>query len=508
MSKWIIKIFVIILVWNGLSIGIGFSQTQNDLVKALERLNRELDMVKELVYSFHNQRGIELVKEAEGLRNQVVADVHNDNFVAAGAKIKMAFFKLEQAVKITLEGPVKRLRSRLEELMRQADNVVLGSHHKEAERILREAKLNRDAAERALTNMQVNKAAEHYRVAVNLTKRSIDLVHKAVNSLKDRINEERRRFELLRERALEVVEKSDDPRVKQVYDQAIKLALSAEEALRNHKFELAKKFLNQSILLLLRAMDMASGESSTVVDKTDIALFRLKDLIENSREFILKSHRPRAKLLFERATRLAREAELAAKEGRNYEALWKIEVAENMIRRARRLVERRDGPRFTNKISQEIENTKNDIAQVRENLALGSPRDAEVLIDMAQFAIDRAERASLAGFHRLALESVLASQRFLTKAERILKAQEAFAISKEKIEVRLSQLNEAIEESERRIAESDLDWPRRMLNGAKDIRRIAVDSFHKGNYRAADEGIQVAFELIRKSLKNVSEKRR
>ncbi|MFQ6113297.1 MAG: hypothetical protein ACE5NG_04305 [bacterium] len=508
MSKWFIRVFVFILAWNCLTVNLGFGQTRRDLARAIKKLDRQLEIVKELVHSFENQRAIQLVNEAQALRNQAVVALQNDNLAASGAKVKMAFAKLEQAVRIILDGPVRRLRSRLEELMRQADNLVLGSHHEEAERILREAKLNRDAAEKALARQQVNKAVEHYRVAITLTKRSIDLVQRSVHSVKDKINEERRRFELLRERALEVVEKSDDPRAKHIFDQANKLALSAEDAFRTGKLQSAKKLLNQSILLLLRVVDMATGETASAVNQTEVALFRLNDLIEDSRQVVLKSNRPRAKLLFERARRFQREAELAANEGLSHEALWKIELAENMIRRARRIVERRNGPRFTNKISQEIENTKVDIAELRTRLTFDSPRDAQVLINMSQFAIDKAEKAASAGFNRWALEAVLASQRFLTKAERILNVQKTSSMSKESIEVRLSQLNEALEESEKRLAETDLDWAQRLLDGAKGIRNMAVESYQKGNYRAADEGIQVAFEIIRKSLKNVSEKGR
>ncbi len=152
MSRWRIKTLAFAFLLTCLMINTGFGQTQNELVQAFERLNHTLEVVRQLVSSLENVRAMQLVIEAESLRNQAFADFQNENFVAAAAKIKFAFLKLEQAVRITLEGPVKRLRSRLEELMRQADNLVLGGNHKEAERILQEAKLNRDAAERALAN--------------------------------------------------------------------------------------------------------------------------------------------------------------------------------------------------------------------------------------------------------------------------------------------------------------------------------------------------------------------
>ena len=503
MQMRFLKIFVILLACSVLTSSIGMSQTRNDLIRALEQLNRDLERVRELVLSFDNLRAKQLVDAAQKLRNEAVSVIEHREFSVAAAKIKMANGLLEQAVKITLDKPVHRLQRRLEELMRQADHIVLGSHHKEAERILREAKSNQEAGKKAFGAHNFKRAVEHLRVAITLTERSIKLVQRSVDFVTDKFIEQKRRFESLRTRAQEIVEQSHDRRSKQIFHQAMKLASSAEEAFRNRNFELAQKFYNQSVLLLLRSMDIASGVSPTVVDRSKIALNRLTHLIEDSRETIAKSNRPRARKLLERAMRFKREAELALTEGRSYKALWKIDLAENMIQKALRIAKGRIASHFTNKISQEIENTEKDIAEFQKGMIQGSPRDVDVLINMSKSAINRAERAYAAGYNRLALENVLASQRFLSKAERIVKYQEQPTLSKAMIAVRLNQLNEAIEKAEENVAESKQDWNRRLIQSAKEIRTIAVKSFQNGNYRAADEGIQVAFEIIRKSLKNL-----
>lgn len=503
MHRTFLKIFIIVFIWSLLAPSSGMSQTRRELIAALERLNRDIERVKELVHSFNNDRAIELVKKAQKLRDEAVSALQNREIVVAAAKIKLANALLEQAVKITLEGPIHRLRSRLEELMRKADNLVLGSHHKEAERILREAKANWEAAKKAFARKNINKSVEHYRVAIALTERAINLVKKSVISIRDKFLEQRRNFELLLIRAREVVEKSHNRRAKQIFEQAKKLAASAEEAFRNRNFELAQKFYNQSILLLLRAMDLASGEAPAVADRANIALNRLTNLIEDSRQIIANSSRPRAQKLFERAIRVKREAELAVKEGRRYEALWKVKLAENLIQQAQRIARGRISSRFASKISQEIENTKNDIADFQDGLHEDTPQDVRVLIDMSKFTINSADRAYGAGFNRLALENVLAAQRFLTKAERIVRYQEPQTLSKDIISVRLNQLNEAIEEAGKKILEGNQSWNRQLIESAKDIRKIAVKSFQAGNYRASDEGIQVAFEILRKSLKKL-----
>lgn len=503
MFEKIIKFSLTFFISTWILTAAGFGQTRGDLMRGIERLDRNIEMVRELVRSFDNTQAQELLNNAQRLRHEAVTHIGNNQFGLAAGKIKQAFSLLEQAVKITLDGPIRRLRSELEELLQKAEHLVLGSRQKEAERILQEAKLNGNAAEMALSARQVNKAVEHYRVAITLAQRAIDLVNRSGNKNSDRIQEERRKFEDLRDRTRDLVNKSDNDQAWKIFQQAMKMAKSADEALHNGNFELAKKFYNQSVLLLLRAMDLASKDSPATVDRTEMEVFRFRELIESTQGDIVNSGKPRANLLFERARRFAREAELAAKEGRNHEALWKIGLAENMLRRARRIAQATIPTDYSDRISQEIEDTKAEISEARAELSFDAPKDAGILIDMANFAVTKAEQASAAGLQRVALEAVLAAQKFLTKAERILSEQQTASISKEKTTVRLQQLDEAIAESEHQVLQSKQDWSIQMLQSAKEIRGLAVTSLENGNYQAANEAIQVAFELVRKSLKNL-----
>lgn len=503
MLKKSINISIILFVCGLVLTATGFGQTRNDLVRTIEKLDRNIEMVRELVASFDNQRAQELLNNAEKLRNEAAADVQNNRFGLAAGKIKLAFSLLEQALKITLDGPVRRLRSELEELLQRAEHLVLGSQYKEAERILREAKLNGTAAEKALSARQINKAVEHYRVAITLAKRAIDMVDRPGNIDSDRIQEERTKFENLRDRARELVDKSNNDQAREIFQQAMKMAKSAEEALHNGNFELAKKFYNQSVLLLLRTMDLASKDSPATVDQTEVELFKLRELIDSAQDEIVNSGKPRANLLFERARRFAREAELATKEGHNREAIWKIDLAENMLQRAKRIAQETVRSGYTDRISQEIQDTKSEISEVRSELSTDSPKDAEVLINMAGFTITKAEQASAAGLQRVALEAVLAAQKFLTKAEGILSDRSASSITKERVQLTLQQLDETITESQDQVLQSDQDWNVQLLKSAKEIRDLASSSLEKGNYQAANEAIQVAFELIRKSVKSL-----
>ncbi|MCG8605005.1 hypothetical protein MJD09_08415, partial [bacterium] len=150
------------------------------------------------------------------------------------------------------------------------------------------------------------------------------------------------------------------------------------------------------------------------------------------------------------------------------------------------------------------ENTQVEISEARKGLHRDTPQDVQVLIKMAQFALDRANRAAAGGFTRVALESVLAAQRFLTKAARVRTSETMPTVSSSRLDVRMRQLDAAIAEAEDLIGVESPTWNRRLLQSAKDIRLMAIDSMERGNIQAAEEAVEVALELVRKSVKNVS----
>jgi len=476
---------------------------RDDLGKALENLERNIEKVRELAQSFNNRQALDLVNTANKLFTEARSLAVEAKRSAAFARIKAANALLEQATKITLDGPVRRLRSRLEQLLQKSQTDLSPKLNREADRILREARRNQDAAERALAAGRVKVAVEHFRHAITLVERALAIMKNPAIATLDAIEQDKHRYEGLLEKAREKVERSGNPQAKRILEQALKLAASAERAFQGHDFELARKLLNQSVLLLLRAMDVAAGSSDIAVRQAEISLARLREKIHSARDLIAGSGKPRARVLLDRARRFAREAEIGMQEGRSHEARWKIGLAETMVKRAERVARNGDRRQFTNKLAEEIDKTQSEIAVLAAQLTPRSPKDARTLIEMSRRAVAQAEKAEAAGFSRLALEAVLASQRFLTKADKILSSLEHADVTRQAIDVRLRQLDAAIADAESRLTGTEQAWNRQLLRSAKDIRNMAVDSFERGNYRAADEGIQVAFEFVRKSQKNL-----
>ncbi len=506
---------IALFVFAGLTLFLGSelgAQTRADLAKQIQQLDRNIERARELVASFDNQRALALVNEASRLRDEAVRLIQSDSptsrdFIQAAANIKLANANLLTAARLTLEGPVRRLRSQLEELLIRADDVVVRSGHRESQRLLDEAKKNREAGERAASVTQVQKAVEHFRVGITLAERAIHLASGSGDADIDKLREERRKFENLRERALEILDAHPNDRARQVYQQAVSTARSAENAFNNRNIELARRLLNQSVLLMLRAIDLAQPDAAVAVGRLESELFQLKDLLERSRELISGGGNPRVVLLLRRAQRLSREAEAAVGEGRSDEAITKIGLARNMLRRVDRLAGADQPRQFNTKVTEEIEKTRNDIATVQSGLRADAPQEAAVFVRMAEWALRRAEKASTAGLNRVALEAVLASQRFLTRAERLTSGGGDEAPSRAQTQIRLGQLDAAISEAEQESGSKSAEWGRQLLESAKGIQRLANDSFDQGNYRAANEAIQISFELLRKISKGLTSDR-
>ncbi len=498
MKQAFLKTALILFLLISVTVESGLAQNCEGVARKVQRLDRTLQRVGEMARSFDFKRAVDLVMAAKEKRDRAVNLVKQGRCVAANAVVDAAFADLENASRLLLNSPVERLRRELKECFRRADDVVLRSRNKQAVRLLDKAKKNSEVGEQDWRAGKVEKAVEQFRVAKQLCEQAIQ----AASQTRDVVTDIRNKFDALRERARDAVEKSRDPVARRTYDQALALARKADESWRSGNPALARRLLNQGTLLLLRTLDLASGTSPTLVNQTQASLFRLQDLIEQAADEIRGSRQQRALTLFERARRFAGEAETAIQTGQTNEALWKIELAENMVRRAQRLARSNTGPQLGSKIAQEIENTSMDLEAVESQAPPDAPRDVDFLLRMAQVALTKAEQAANAGMNRVALEGILASQRFINRAERVLDTRELDSDSQQ-IQLRLSQLDAAIAESETRVREAAQDWSMRLLENAKEFRQLAQESYDSGNYSAASEAIQVSFELLRKSVKNI-----
>lgn len=509
----ILKQTLLLLFIANVFLSNGFAQNRTDFEKLLQELDHRIERLTNLLTVSGNDRALEMVLKAHNLREEAVTDAKNRRFEIAAAKLRAAFSLLDRAEDIaikTFKGTVSRLRNRISERFTRAEQLFSHTRNREAQRLLEQAKNNFNSGERAFSAKLYERSFEHYNLALILVNKTITLA-KSLSDTGDTdvLTEERRKFENLKERAATLVEHSHNALARQTYQNALTTARNALAAYNNGRKNLAKKLLDQASLLLLRAINLASTDHGASVSavNTEDKFVRLRDFIEQSRDLIEQSDNPRTKILFNRANNILNQAQTSARAGENAEALGKFKMAENLVRRAIRIAQSNGRRNFSSNILQQIESTKNEISWAKANIQADSPADAKILLNVAELAINRAQRAANSKTNRLALESILVAQRFLTRAEKVLNEGGNGNIERKNVEQQLGQLDAALAEAENRIANfTDETWNRQLLRSARDIRNIAAESFEKGNFIAANEAVQIAFDLIRKSLRNVPRK--
>jgi hypothetical protein len=482
---------------------VGYVRAQTDIVdltSVLERFDTRLKTVSELVSQFDNRQASSLVKQAETLRTEAVRLYQNGQRIRAAATLKQAYALLDQAVTETLNGPLARTLKEVDALLQQADRLVLESGNKQAIRLLNKAKDNRERGAKSLSASGANLAFQYLNLAKAQAEQAMSLVQNGSLPERDVVYDFLRQHQLLQERADEVVQDSDNAQVKQVYDQAIRQSRLGETAVSQGRLDEAKRYFTASNNLLIRVIDMLST-TSVDLSRLDTQIQRVQELLEQVRSEIGDDSRPRARRLLLQANRMLQEAEASLAAGRNVEAASKLKLAEGLTNRARRLSNGVDRPRAVERLFDAIESTKAEIAELEAEAMERASPDALSLVAMARRATLRAETAAKAGAPRLALEAVLAAQRLLTRADKLVGQDDTVAPTKETVQRRFEQLDAAIAEAETELAESGQELNRQLLDSAKDIRNTSYESFENGSYHAADEGIQVAFDLVRKSLK-------
>ena len=77
MFKISLKIFVLVLAFSVSFSSIGLAQSPIDAAQTIERLNRTIEQVKDLVESFRNDLARQLVIQAVRLRDEAVTALHN-----------------------------------------------------------------------------------------------------------------------------------------------------------------------------------------------------------------------------------------------------------------------------------------------------------------------------------------------------------------------------------------------------------------------------------------------
>ncbi len=456
----------------------------------LRKLDQQIGIAKDLIRLFPDQKAEELLRQAVGLRNEAAALLANRRIVQASAQITVALGLVERAINFLSQTPMNRIREQVDELVRRAELLLPGSGEKQAERLLRQAKENVETAKRAARASNFRKAVEHFRVAKFLAERCLNLVDTPEGNLQDRLLSERRRFEELLQRAGQAVSTCQNQSAGKLVMQARKQARGLEQLLNRGDLRLALNLYYNTTRLLLRAIDICEGREASSRELAIEEIELLNDMLEAARDRDGQAGDRRSVFILERATRLQNQAQEAV-ERENFElALVKVELARNLISRLW------GSPQTTyqERAEKELSRLQSDIEKLRSEQNLAASEKTKSLLRAAEMSANDAERYLARGRIRLALEAVLAGNRFVAAVQSTLPPakdvnERTLADGIDRLTEKLTQLDSLAD-----LSEENLD----RVEAAQQMLTRAQESLADGNRDLAYEYVKIGLALVDK----------
>jgi len=482
--------------------------------RELHELEQMLAKAKEVLATFDNREARGYFDKAELLRKEAETKYNQALLAAANSRAREILLKdalanialakglLSRVFNVSLNLPVTRLRNTLGELMRRAEQSVLNSGNREAQRLVHEARKRFAEGERAYARMDYRKAVELLQLAIALVEKALNLVEgrKATPEATPEtlISREKERYINLETRAREALEAQKNPAARVVLEQAQKQARAAETAFKRGELVMAQQLYRGAMRLSLRALDLAlTNRKDQNLGQNEIAL--LQDLLQTAEQEIKGDADPRAALLIERARVLVREAEAAIARQQPVEAKWRVELARNFIEKAMRKTDRgavtRDN--IEQRYDEALQELARDIEEVRAREA--NKPEALQLVELATNAYKIAETLrrentrAIRGFLLIRL-----AQHFLLRAETMLRETPATAAvsevaTREAMSQRLTQLETTAQEIS---AEGGDEACRAVRSQAMDLLKRAHAMLERGELRPASAIIEVVNDLL------------
>jgi hypothetical protein len=475
------------------------AQVQEPIRLDLAKLDRQLAEAAELLASFPNSQARDILLQAKQLRDQAAANIQNNRLIQARLQIRTALQYIDQALKLALDAPAQRLKSQLEELMRQAEIEVIGSGNREAEQLLQQAKKSQASAEQAWNAGNSRRAVDFYRLATNFAQKALELVRANQHNTGglSTADNGRQQFENLAARAREAIEITQNGAARAIYDQAMKQAQTAELYVRSGRAGMAIRLYSGAIRLLLRAIDLAGGMTNAS-NRLESELTLLEDLVGSAEKQLEGKNDARATMLIGRARLLLAEARSALDRKDDQEAGWRLVLARSFVSKAMRSG---IGGAFESRLEEELAQLMADLKELEQRAAERGNNDALEIAALARLAAGKAERAFANGRPRVSLQALLASQRFLAFAESLLSSTTAQELSRTEISQKLDRLDASLQEVSQSAAASNNEVAMDLVNQVIEIRDRSREALNRGRLRVASETIDVAMEMLRTALK-------
>ena len=486
-----IKLITIILV-----LGFGFSYAQNrninPLKTNLEQLTEQIKTAQDLLRSFPDKNAQELIRQAEKLRQEAIALAAKRDIQLASAKLKQGLTFINKAINILTLTPLTRIRDQVDELLRRAEYLIPGSGSREAEKLFKEAQSKMQLAKNAHNANDYRKSMEYYRIIRSLVQNSLRMVQGPQKSVKEKIEIEKTKFEELLAKTERIVSTCEDPRAIILFNNARKQYQNINQNLFNSDMQFTLNLYYNATRLLLRVIDLCEGNMIIQADQVTEELILLGNMLDTVRGKIGSEKRNKNTLIFNRANRLYLEAQNDIDMNKINAALRKIDLARGLLNR---IWAGNGRTTLLDRTKKELNRLQEDINLAVNETNIRQSRREKSLIHAARTSAHDAERYLLNGRIRMALESILAGNRFLSLLETSTPASLS-EIRRDKINAELNQLmgNIEIVTNEENLSDESRD----LLEASQQMAKRAQKALQNNEHNLAMEYLKLGFNLLQK----------
>jgi HEPN domain-containing protein len=491
MKKIIVPIFLLSLLYPVLALSQG-RQNIDDENGRFHQVYQQLDVAKDLLNAFPDRQAEEWIKQAEQLLREASNLLEGRQGSLAMAKINAANTLLQKAINELSITPLERLQDQVEELIRRAEQTVAGRGSKEAERLIKSARENRNQGMMAFRDNNYRKSMEHYRVAKSLLEKALNIVQGPRGDINEQIETEKNRFEELSTRAEKAASTCQQENARRLLQQARQQYQNTREAVNRGDFKFALSLYYNATRLLLRVIDICEGRYISDRDQMTEELEMLGELLAAAQQQATSGPGQRNTMLFNRANRLYHEAEESIRQGKYVIARRQIDLARNLTSRMWR-----GGGRINirGRAYQELERLKTDVKRFSSDNQVSAAPHARALLQAAQRSVKDAEEYLQLGRTGLALQAILAGNRFISALQ---------APTSDNPRANLAKLSEGLDrlKSEIESLQSDeqLDADaKELLDAAGLMASHAKQALEDNELELAGEYIKLGFNIVQKS---------
>jgi len=455
-----------------------------------QKLNNRITTAKELLRTFPDPQAKLLVQDAVKQRNEAISLYNSNRKRLAVTRIKTALTLVNRAIELLSRVPLERVKEQVDDLIRKAEQLSAGKSNKEAERLLYQAKQNRKKAITIFQQKNIWKANEHLRVAKFYAEKSISILQGPKGNIKENLNDEKRRYEELLQRAQEIVSSCKNEQARKLLNQALNQYQHIKRAYQKGNYQVALNLYYSNTRLLLRAIDLCQGQEYTLREQAIEELELFADLLSSARGQPSLVENKQNKFILQRARRLYQNANEAVNAGNFALALRHTTIGKTVLSRLWGEESRQSMPEKT---EQELEQLRAGIEQIKSESDILSDPQKGPLLQAAESSLADAERFLARDRVQLALQSIFAGNRFLSAIDSNTLQSD---IDAARLRENLNRLRETLIQLEN--SEQKDDTTEMLLRETGNMLQKAQSALDKNQLQLANEYIKLGNDLINK----------